>query len=156
MSETQKTATTIRATARQAVIDSVPERAALEHARNYHKLHIWRDGAVSWSEHINRSDDIIDSGAKHFAAVPSVACVGTGSYACDCDYCNEIYDADNEARAAERGEEYDKDAKYSTTQEAIDDAVSNSDLSDVEDAMLAEFDEIEVGYFDDEDADEAH
>jgi hypothetical protein len=142
--------TTLRETARQTVIDSVPERAANEHRRNYRKLHVYRDGDVHWTEHINHSDDIIDSGADHFAAIPSVACVGTGSYVCNCDYCNEVYSEQDEALAAEQGREYDKAAKYQDDEEAISDAVANSDLSDLEADMLAEFDQIPVGYFSDE------
>jgi len=121
---------TLREIAWQAIIDSVYEGAANGHRRNYHKLHIYRDGDVRWTEHIDRSDDIIDRAADHFAAIPSVACVGTGPYACNCDYCNEIGDKE----------------------EAIREAAANSDLSDLEAAMLAEFERVPTGYFDDEEA----
>ena len=142
--------TNLRSSARQTVIDSVSERATYEHKRNFHKLHVYRDGDVRWTEHINRSDDIIDSGADHFAAIPSVACVGTGSYTCNCDFRNEVYSEKDEAYAIEQGREYDKAAKYADDDEAIADAVANSDLSDLEADMLAEFDAIPAGYFSDE------
>ncbi|PWT72773.1 MAG: hypothetical protein C5B60_09135 [Chloroflexi bacterium] len=141
---------TLRDTARQAVIDAVSEAAAYSHRRSHHKLHIYRDGEVGWTTHLNQSDDIIDRGAKHFAAVPSVICVGTGSYVCNCDYCNEVYSAVDEALAAEQGRKYDKSAKYADENEAILDAVADSDLSDLEACMLAEFDAIPAGYFQDE------
>jgi len=140
----------MRETARQAVIDAVNEAAAWGHRRNYHKLHVWRDGDVRWSEYINRTDDTIDRGADHFAAVPSVACEGTGSVTCNCDWCNEVYSAEDEARALDEDRVYHKDEKYKDQEAAIADAVADSDLSDLEAAMLAEFDRIPAGYFNDE------
>jgi hypothetical protein len=165
MSDTQKTITiheigrgmtetTLRSTARQAVIKSVSEAAAYDHQRNYHKLHIDRDGDVRWTEHINQSDDIIDSGADHFAAIPSVAVAGTGSICCNCDYCDEVYYAEDEQLAKDQGRDYDRDAKYADEGEAIADAVANSDLSGLEADMLAEFDAIPAGYFNDEEEEE--
>ena len=145
---------TLRDTARELVADSVVEAAALDHQRNYHKIHIRRDGTVSFTESINRSDDLIDDGADHFAAIPSVATVGTGSVVCNCDYCNEVYNETDEQLAKDDGRSYDKDAKYATHADAIADAVANSDLGDMESDMLARFDEIPAGYFDDEDEDE--
>jgi len=144
---------TLRSAARELVAESVTEAAALSHERNYHKLHIRRDGSVNWSESINRSDDIIDDRADEFAAVPSVITTGTGSFACNCDHCEDVYDAADEAMAVEQGREYDKAAKYASRADAIADAVSESDLTDIENAMLAAFDEIPEGYFDDEGSD---
>ena len=135
---------TKREQARQEISDQVADVAAQEHRRNYRKLHIRRDGTADF--------DLIDDKAEHFAAIPSVACVGTGGYACNCDYCNEVYCAEDEARAAEDGRKYDREAKYETQEDAISDAVGDSDLSDLEARMLAALDEIEVGYFDDEEA----
>ena len=140
----------LRSAARQAVIDAVAVRAAHEHQRNFHKLHIYRDGHLRWSEHINQSDDIIDSRADQFGPIPSVACVGTGTHSCNCEYCNEVYSATDEAYAIEQGEEYDKSTKYADRYEAIADAVANADLSELEADMLAQLDAIEIGYFDDE------
>ena len=140
----------LRSAARQAVIESVAERVGYEHKRNFHRLHVFRDGSVQWSEHRNQSDDIIDSGSDQFAPVPSVACVGTGSCSCNCDYCSEVYSAVDEAYAIEKGQEYDKAAKYADSEEAIADAVANTDTFDLEADMLAQFDAIEIGYFDDE------
>lgn len=122
----------LREAVRQMVIDNVTERAKYEHKRNYHKLHVWRDGSVVWSESIDRASDIIDHQAADFRAVESVACVGTGSYVCNCDYCN---------------------ADYDTADDAIEAAVADSDLSAIEEEMLAKLDAIEVGYFDDEPSD---
>jgi len=141
---------TLRTTARELIVASVTECAEYDHMRNYRKLHVYRDGSINWSECINKSDDIIDSQAEGFQAVQSVACVGTGSIDCNCDYCNEVYNAESEAFAHERGREYDKSTKYDSQAEAIADAVSNSDLSGLEADMLAEFDSIPVGYFNDE------
>lgn len=144
--------TTMRSAARQAVIDAATESATYAHHRNYHKLHVYRDGDVRWTEHIDQSEDIIDRDANHFEAIPSVACIGTGSCDCNCDYCSDVYYAEDEARAIEQGRKYDKSAKYADASEAIADAVANSDLSDLEADMLAAFDAIPAGYFNDDPA----
>ena len=128
--------TTARETARQLVIDSVSEAAHKSHERNYEKLHVHRDGTVSWFESINRSDDLIDSEADGFALIPSVITVGTGGYACNCDYCNDIGKV--------------IDGEVLTAEDAIGNAVGDADLSDMEADMLRNFDEIPVGYFGDE------
>ncbi len=120
---------TAREIARKNVIDSVTEAATKSHGRNYHKLHVWRYGSVSWFESDNPSSDIIDAGADGFRAVRSVARMGTGGYDCNCDHC--------------------KDAGYANKADAIADA-AGCDLSDIQESMLGEFDAIEVGYFDDE------
>ena len=145
-----QTANTLRTTARDLVIEQVSAAATKDHERNYEKLHIRRDGTISWTESIDKYGDIIDSGADHFAAIPSVITVGTGSCSCNCDYCDEVYNADEEANALADGRKYDRDNKYDSDADAIADAVSNSDLEDMETDMLARFDEIETGYFDDE------
>lgn len=121
---------TLRASAREAVSEFAREAAERSHQRNYHKLHVWRDGSVSWTESLNSTDDIIDRGAKHFAAVKSVISVGTGSYLCNCDFC--------------------EDKGFDSREEAICAAVDESDLSDLEAEMLKKFDAIPIGYFDDE------
>jgi hypothetical protein len=141
---------TLRETARVLVIEEVAPRAEYEHQRNYHKLHINRDGTIGWSECINKSDDLIDSRADHFAPIPSVACVGTGSFACNCDFCNEVYNEADEQHAKDAGREYDRANKYESESDAIMDAVCESDLSYLEADMLADFDRIPIGYFDDE------
>src|SRR5208337_319090 len=141
---------TIRKTARELVIEQVSAAATKAHERNYEKLHINRDGSINWSECINKSDDVIDRYADHFSAVPSVITVGTGSFGCNCDYCDEVYNADVEASCLWIEGKYDRDNKYDSYADAIADAVSNSDLSDLESSMLASFDSIEIGYFDDE------
>jgi hypothetical protein len=132
MTKTHSPATTVRDLAKQNVKDSVTEAASKDHERNYEKLHVRRDGTVSWFESINKSDDLIDRQASDFRAVPSVITVGTGSVICNCDHC--------------------QDEGYETIADAIYDAVSNSDLSDIEERMLRELDAIEMGYFDDEEA----
>lgn len=143
--------TSLRETARQRVIDNVSECAAYQHRHHYHKLHIHRNGDVEWTNHINTTDDFIDRDADHFAPIPSVATVGTGSYACNCEYCNMVYHERDEAFAKENDRPYDRTEKYETQEEAIADAVADSDLSDLEADMLAEFDRrISAGYFDDE------
>lgn len=126
----ETTTTTLRDQALDAMLEQVAERAAREHQRNYHKLHIRRDGTVSWHEAIDQHSDIIDGGAKGFAAVPSVCRVGTGSCECNCPWC--------------------EDAGYESTEDAIADAVAESDLDQVRDEMIQSFDEIPVGYFYDE------
>jgi hypothetical protein len=123
-------ATSLRLTAHQNIIDSVTEAASKGHERNYEKLHVRRDGSVSWFESINASDDIIDGHADHFCAVPSVVTVGTGSYACNCDYC--------------------EDKGYETRADAIADAVAESDIAFLEESMLKALDGIPAGYFNDE------
>jgi len=143
---------TKREQARQEVIDQVAGVAAASHKRNYRKMHIRRDGTADFGfEAINQSDDLIDDRADHFAAIPSVITVGTGSCACDCDYCNDMYDAEDERRAIEDGRNYAHANGYETTAHAIADAVADSDLSDITAIMLDNFDEIPAGYFDDED-----
>ena len=145
------TATT---TIRQTIIDSISDRAAeyehKSHELNYEKLHVYRDGELRWTESINASDDIIDSEAEGFAAIPSLATTGAGSCSCNCDYCNEVYSAKAEEYAIEQGRKYVRDEKYATHEDAINDAVANSDLSDIETMMLEALDEIPVGYFRDE------
>jgi hypothetical protein len=131
---------TLRETARQSVSEELTTAAQLGHETNYNKLHIYRDGTVSWTESINRSDDLIDSQAEGFCAIPSVITTGNGSISCNCDYCNEI------------GNEVDG-VEY-TAKDAIQDAVADSDLTDTLDMMLNNFDEIAIGYFDDETANE--
>ena len=145
--------TTLRDKVRAAITDEVPERIAREHRQNYHKLHIRRDGTVHWTESIDQHSDIIDDGAAdHFCAVKSVCGVGTGSYSCNCDYCNEVYSELTEELYRERGDDYKRGKKYETQEDAISDAVCDSDQPQVEADMLAKLDRIEVGYFDDEDA----
>ena len=141
---------TLRIKARQAVIAAVPDAATHQHRPNYHKLLIERDGTANWTEFLNKWEDLIDSDAYGFAAVPSVACVGTGAVVCNCEHCNDVYNAVDEARAIEEGREYDRSEKYATAEEAISDAVANSDLDSLEIDMLAEFEAIPLGYFDDE------
>lgn len=75
---------------------------------------------------------MIDSGAKGFAAVPSVARVGTGSYLCNCDHCEGPF------------------TDTWTQEDAIQQAVEDSDVADVERVMLEAFDKIHIGYFNDE------
>lgn len=125
-----KNTMTLREKAAEMIQASVKEAATKQHERNYEKLHVLRDGTVSWYESTNKSDDIIDRHADGFAPVPSVITVGTGSYTCNCDHCN--------------------DSGYETIGDAIADCVGSSDLSDIEATMLKNLDEIEVGYFDDE------
>lgn len=122
----------IRETARESVIAEAPARCAYEHKRNYWKLHISRDGEVRWDEYADQHSDIIDRGAKGFAAVPSVARVGTGSCACNCDYCAGPF------------------TDTWTQDDAIQQAAEDSDVADVERIMLEAFDKIHVGYFSDE------
>jgi hypothetical protein len=129
--ETNTATETLRDKVRAAIIDEVPERAAREHRRNYHRLHIWRDGTVSWSEYIDQHSDTIDSQADHFCAVKSACLVGTGSYLCNCDYC--------------------EDDGFETVEEAIANAVCDGDNNQIEADMLDALDQIEIGYFDDED-----
>ena len=128
--------TTARETARQMVIDSVSEAARKSHERNFEKLHVRRDGTVSWFESINQSDDLIDSEADGFAAIQSVITVGTGGYGCNCDHCNDI------------GKVIDGEVLSSA--EAIGNAVGDADLDYTEADMLRKLDEIPVGYFNDE------
>lgn len=126
---------TLRETARAAVIAEVENAERKAHERNYERLHVWRDGKVSWFESIDRHSDIIDDQAEGFRAVESVCLVGTGSYSCNCDFCEMI------------GEENG----YPDTAAAVADSISEHGTGDRESDMLAKFDAIEHGYFDDED-----
>lgn len=121
--------TTARDTARAAVIAEVGNRITKEHERNFHRLHVWRDGSISWREYINESDDTIDRHAASFQPVPSVALVGTGSCKCNCDWCADGGTID-------------------VTE------IDGSALDDTETDMLAHFDEIQIGYFNDEETPE--
>lgn len=156
---------TLRQTAREMVASEMANAATKDHERNYEKLHVRRNGTLTWFESINESDDLIDDRADGFAAIRSVITVGTGSYACNCDYCNDVHDADDEAAAIAEGREYPhyrlpsdtepaSELMYATYEDAIADAVANTDLSDMEARMFAKFDMIPLGYFDDEDEDE--
>lgn len=145
-----KNTATFREIARQGVIDSVSDAATKMHERNYKKLHINRDGTVSWFECINKSDDLIDGKADGFQAIRSVVTVGTGSTDCNCDHCNEVYSVLDEKTAKDQGREYNADEKYQTYEDAIANAVGDSDLSELEGDMLSKLDHIEIGYFSDE------
>ena len=122
--------TTLRTQAEELVRQSAKEAAEKSHERNYEKLHVHRDGTVSWFESIDRSDDLIDDGAGHFCAIRSVITVGTGTYACNCDHC--------------------EDDGYETKADAIADAISDGAIPEYEEQMVAAFAVIPVGYFDDE------
>jgi hypothetical protein len=155
---------TLRSAARELVIEQVPGAAHKGHERNYEKLYVHRDGDVRWTECINKSDELIDdqSDSRSIAAIPSVCTVGTGSFSCNCDYCNAVFDQTGEdlaadsarfvdsAAQAEARQKYRNEHSYASETEAVDDAVANSDLEDLEALMLAQFDAIEIGYFDDE------
>ena len=139
---------------RLAIADRIPDLATAasgySHCRNYHRLHVWRDGSTTWDESINHSDDIIDQQADHFAAVQSLIVQGTGSCACNCDYCNAVYDADDERRAKDDGRKYNRAEKYQTQEDAIADAFADGDNSGIEDYMIEALDAIPVGYLNDE------
>lgn len=60
----------------------------------------------------------------------------------------------DEQYAIEHGQAYDKSAKWANAAEPIAESVANSDLGDLEADMLAAFDAIPVGYFNDEAADD--
>jgi hypothetical protein len=121
-------------TLRQAVTDQITEyvgqAAIYSHHRNYHKLHINRDGSLSWFEAINKADDLIDRKADHFCAVQSLITVGTGSCKCNCDWC------DND--------------EYDTQDDAIADAFADSDITWIEENMIYRLNQLPIGYFDDE------
>jgi len=131
---------TLREQARDFVTDQAGKYAELDHARNYHRLHVRRDGSVAWTEFHDSSSDLIDGQANHFCAIHSVARVGTGSYVCNCDYCGSVV--------------YPQNRQDETTDrqlaEAVQMAVDDSDLDSIAAAMLEKFDGIEAGYFDDE------
>jgi hypothetical protein len=115
----------LRTIARWAVMEEVENAIIKSHERNYEKLHVWRDGSVSWSEYTNQSDDTIDKQAASFAPVPSVACVGTGSIACDCEWCADGGKVDLRE-------------------------MDGAEIDMIEHRMVVEFAEIPVGYFNDE------
>jgi hypothetical protein len=159
---------TLRSTARDLVIEQVSAAARKSHERNYEKLHVRRDGTVSWFESISKSDDLVDdeAGTRSISAIPSVITVGTGSYGCNCDFCDHVFDKGNEDSRAERARdraaegdeeraeaearrEYERES-YATEAEAIAEAVASSDLEYIEGEMLDGFDSIAIGYFDDE------
>ena len=131
----------IRQTAIEAIQAEVSTACANEHRRNYHRLHVRRDGTVDWSEYADQHSTLIDDSAKakarsaSISAIPDVIRVGTGSYACNCDYCNAV----------------GKPEGYQTDDDAIADAVGAADTDEIEARMLAELERLcPVGYFDDE------
>jgi hypothetical protein len=128
-----ETTKSLRDAAREAIQDAVTEAARQSHQRNYHRLHIWRDGTITWDEFLDQSSDTIDCEADQFAPVPTITMQGTGGFRCNCDYCE----------SAKRGE-------YQSQEKAIDDAIADSDLSDLETGMLKALDAIPAGYFADE------
>lgn len=130
----------IREKAREAMENMVFEVAQKTHEMYYWKMHIWRDGDVTLDESINQSDDIIDSQADHFCPVQSVITVGTGSCACNCDYCNNVG-----TENADMGGNY-----FETVEEMEQERDANADTSWIEEQMEEEFDRIPEGYFDDE------
>lgn len=116
---------TLRQIARAAVVDEVGNAIIKSHKRNYEKLHVWRDGSVSWREYTDLQSDTIDQRAVGFAPVPSVACVGAGSIACDCDWCADGGTVDLSE-------------------------MDGAEIDMTEHRMVVEFAEIPAGYFDDE------
>lgn len=103
-------AMTLRETA-QGMIETVArEAAAYAHQQHYHRLHVRRDGSLTWMQALNKSDDLIDDRADHFAAIPSLGVWGTGSYRCNCNYCDTVIPLDGDGRW---GIEVD-DARYMT------------------------------------------
>ncbi len=129
----------IREAAKDAVTEQAHEAERLSHYGNYNKLHVRRDGTVSWFESLNESDDLIDREAPSFCAIQSIVTVGTGSIDCNCDFCNEI---------AEPGESLDN--KWATKEEAVRACIAEYGYQEREDQMLAALECIEVGYFTDE------
>lgn len=149
-----ETTLSLREQAGGLIGEEVAQAEKYSHQRHYHKLHVHRDGTVDWFYSFNRSDDLIDREARGFAAIPSVITVGVGGTSCNCDYCNNIYDPTVEAEAIEEGRPYDRDEKFNSQEDALRAAVSDSDLSGLEHAMLKKLAEIPVGYFDDEEEEE--
>lgn len=123
---------TLREQAKESMQSEVTAAARKSHERNYEKLHIRRDGTVSWFESLNKSEDLIDREANGFKAVRSVITVGTGSVLCNCDFC--------------------EDDGFVDRAEAIDAAITEHGTYQIEHDMEAAFEEIPQGYFHDEEA----
>lgn len=121
---------TLREQAKAAMRSEVTAAARKSHERNYEKLHVRRDGTVSWFESINKHDDLIDSEADGFRAICSVITVGTGSVLCNCDFC--------------------EDEGFADRAEAIDAAITEHGTYQIEQDMEAAFSQIPQGYFHDE------
>lgn len=114
----------LRATIEGAIREEyAAEAAAKGHERNYEKLYVRRDGTAHWSEFTDQHSGLIDGQADGFTEVPYLIRVGTGSIACNCDWCvaGETPDADQE------------------------------ELDEIATRMERALGEIPVGYFDDED-----
>lgn len=144
------TTKSFRATIAAFLEDRAVEYATFQHRRNFHRLHIHRDGTTTWTEFSDRNSDIIDRQAAGFAAVPSLAVVGTGSYTCNCDHCGAVYNARDEQNARDDGRPYNRDEKYDSVEDAVADAVAGSDLGEVERMLAEALERVEVGYFEDE------
>jgi hypothetical protein len=112
----------IREEVEKALTREVSNAQSNSHQRNYHTLCVRRDGTFFWMEEVSPSTRCIDPDAAEFAAFPELIQVGTGSADCNCKSC--------------KGE-------------------SEDDSDDPEPLYLLELmgqhlDEIEIGYFDDE------
>src|ERR1035437_5996148 len=127
-SENTTETTTLRATARQTVMDSVSACAGKRHEEAYQTLYVYRNGVVDWDWHYDQNEQRIDKWAKTLDTIPAVATVGTGSFRCNCDYCESVYSKEDEEHALECGKEYNKSEKYADYDGAISDCVSNDDL----------------------------
>jgi hypothetical protein len=142
---------TKREIAALGIEEAVAEAAAKEHARNYWTLHVHRDGGVSWSETFNSTDTLMETVNDRLVPRPAVLRgEGTGSFDCNCEYCNSVYNAEAEELALAEGRTYDRSNKWETREEAITECVNGGDWSDLEAAMLEELNKIPLGYFEDD------
>lgn len=121
-------ALTMRERAHEAIVSQAAARAAYEHAQNYWKLRVFRNGEVTWGEFAGPNEGLLD---EDYGAIFSVAAVGTGSRLCACDVCSGHVDADDRAFAIQR-------------------MIEQADLNFIKDYMLGWLEEVPTGYFDDE------
>lgn len=149
--------------------DYVSQVARKAHEQNYERLDCHRDGTLSWQEDVTADTRTIDDQAVEFAAIPTLAIVGTGSQGCECDWCNTCEGCshvrgdllpgfardDNSGLVVniETGKPCANCAGYCST-EPNDIDFESDELTQMQDEMLAELDAIHAGYFDDEPDDE--
>jgi hypothetical protein len=113
-----------RSSTRRLVIQYLRDAAMKQHAENYQRLYVQTDGSLHWAPSLESSGTGLCPGEM------CILTVGRGADQCSCDYC--------------------KNEGPETLQEAIEEAVELGQLKDLEWRMLAAFDGISNGYFDDE------
>ena len=123
---------TMREQVRQAIDWHIRGAASREHDVLYERLEVWRDGSLQWVASANSNERTIDerNESQNAVPVPTLAVVGSGNIACNCEWCSPPDGVDPTP---------------------VDDIEHDGEALDyIRSEMLRHLDDIELGYFDDE------